>query len=173
MVDAVCVNLSGLVVERLLRATMGIRAHLPSLVPRPQGPFWGPGFRRAGETVLPFLLRHLADSAGRCGCYVVQHIMWGAPGSPPDNWHLKGRPRRCARACSLGRWRGRCGADERQRPSTSERSHIVPSYGVELGSSVRIGQRVCAGTRLLQRSSKDELARVLRTDHFSIRCEFS
>jgi hypothetical protein len=48
MVDTVRINLSGLWVELLLRAIMGIRARLSSLTRWPRGPWLQSGFRRAG-----------------------------------------------------------------------------------------------------------------------------
>ncbi len=54
-VESVCANLSGFDVERSLRANMDIRALLSSITRRPWcGRGVEPGFRSAGETVLPF-----------------------------------------------------------------------------------------------------------------------
>jgi hypothetical protein len=56
MDDTICVNLSDLCLETLLRAIMDIRARLTSLVVRHLLPSPGTGFSYAGKTVLSILV---------------------------------------------------------------------------------------------------------------------
>jgi hypothetical protein len=52
-VESVCANLSGFVVELLLRANMDIRALLSSITRRPQGPWSRTRLQKRGGTVRP------------------------------------------------------------------------------------------------------------------------
>lgn len=56
MDDTICVNLSDLCLETLLRAIMDIRARLTSLVVRHLLPSPGTGLSYAGKTVLSILV---------------------------------------------------------------------------------------------------------------------
>jgi hypothetical protein len=56
MDDTICVNLSDLCLETLLRAIMDIRARLTSLVVRHLLPSPGTGFSYAGKAVLSILV---------------------------------------------------------------------------------------------------------------------